>query len=432
MASVPSSGSAAARRERTDDSVHPGASAPLGPTVTPDGVNFSVFSKRATGVELLLFEHRDAAAPVRTIRLDPIAHRTYHYWHVFVPRVKPGQVYGYRVNGPFEPSTGARFDADKVLLDPYGRAVVVPAAYDRAAAQDKGDTTATAMKSVVVDPGSYDWEGDSPLRQPSSRTVVYEMHVRGFTRHPSSGLPEQTRGTYAGLIEKIPYLKDLGITVVELMPVLQNDPQEGSHWGYMPLNFFAPDQRYAGSGPLCGQHDEFREMVRALHQADIEVVTDVVYNHTAEGDADGPVHSFRGIDNSTYYLISRAEPGRYENFSGTGNTLHCANRVVRRLVLDSLRHWAHDMRVDGFRFDLASVFVRNSNGSMNFDDPMLTADVMSDPGLAHLRLIAEPWDAAGSINSGEAFPHTPGSSGTGDSAMTSGGSCAASQVSSPR
>jgi glycogen operon protein len=206
------------------------------------------------------------------------------------------------------------------------------------------------------------------------------------------------------VIEKIPYLRDLGVTAVELMPVLQNDPQEGSHWGYMPLNFFAPDQRYASSGPICGQHDEFREMVRALHQADIEVILDVVYNHTSEGNGSGPTHSYRGIDNSTYYLMSASEPGRYEDLAGTGNTLNCANRAVRLMILDSLRHWARDMRVDGFRFDLASVFLRNLDGSINFEDPLLAADIMSDPDLAILRLIAEPWDASGVYQLGRSFP----------------------------
>jgi glycogen operon protein len=215
---------------------------------------------------------------------------------------------------------------------------------------------------------------------------------------------EEHRGTYLGIIEKIPHLTDLGVTCVELMPIFQNDPQEGSHWGYMPLNFFAPDQRYAASGPLCGQHDEFRQMVRALHAAGIEVILDVVYNHTAESDSTGPVYSFKGIDNSTYYLMSASQPGRYENFSGTGNTLHCANRAVRRMILDSLRHWAREMRVDGFRFDLASIFTRAADGTVNFADPLLVADVTADPDLADLRLIAEPWDATGVYQLGRRFP----------------------------
>jgi len=398
MTPVRSSGSGAARHESADDTVHPGAGAPLGPTVTADGVNFSVFSKRATGVELLLFEHRDAAAPQRAIRLDPVAHRTYHYWHVFVPRVKPGQIYGYRVHGPFEPFTGSRFDAGKVLLDPYGRAVVVPAAYDRAAAQRPGDTAATAMKSVVVETGVYDWEGDSPLRQPSSRTVVYEMHVRGFTRHPSSGLPEQTRGTYAGLVEKIPYLKELGVTAVELLPVFQYDPFDcppgrTNYWGYAPVSFFAPHGAYSSRLDPLGAVDEFRDMVKALHRAGIEVILDVVYNHTAEGDQHGPTLCFRGLENQAYYLLE-TDPARYSNFTGTGNTLNANHPVVRRLIVDSLRYWVQEMHVDGFRFDLASILSRDHSG-VPVPHPPVLWDIESDPVLAGTKLIAEAWDAAG-------------------------------------
>jgi len=398
MTPVPSSESAAARQQRTDATVHAGASTPLGAAVTAGGVNFSVFSKRATGVELLLFEHRDAALPLRTIRLDPVVHRTYHYWHVFVPGVKPGQIYGYRVNGPFEPSTGSRFDAGKVLLDPYGRAVVVPTAYDRAAAQDKGDTTATAMKSVVVDARVYDWEGDSPLRLPSSRTVVYEMHVRGFTAHRSSGLPEKTRGTYAGLVEKIPYLKELGVTAVELLPVFQYDPFDcppgrTNYWGYAPVSFFAPHGAYSSRQDPLGPVDEFRDMVKALHRAGIEVILDVVYNHTAEGDQHGPTVCFRGFENHSYYVLEN-DRSRYANFTGTGNTLNANHPVVRRLIVDSLRYWVQEMHVDGFRFDLASILSRDHTG-VPVPHPPVLWDIESDPVLAGTKLIAEAWDAAG-------------------------------------
>src|SRR6266542_196274 len=222
-----------------------GSSAPLGATPSPDGVNFSVFSRHATGVELLLFDDVDDTKPARVVRLDPSGNRTYHYWHVFVPDVRPGQLYAYRVEGPLDPPSGLRFDPTKVLLDPYGRSVVAPPAYDREAARGPGDNAGTAMKSVVVDVSAYDWQGDAPLRQPSSRTIVYEMHVGGFTRHASSGLPEKTRGTFAGLIEKIPYLQRLGITAVELLPVFQFDPEDCppglvNYWGYAPVSFFAP------------------------------------------------------------------------------------------------------------------------------------------------------------------------------------------------
>jgi isoamylase len=399
MSSVPSSESAAARRERPDDAVGPGAAAPLGAHVTPAGVNFSVFSKRATGVDLLLFEHRDATVPVRTIRLDPVTHRTYHYWHVFVPDVKPGQIYGYRVSGPFEPLTGARFDADKLLLDPYGLAVAVPTAYDRAAAEKRGDTTATAMKSVVVDPGAYDWEGDAPLRRPASQTVVYEMHVRGFTKHPSSGLRDGIRGTYAGLVEKIPYLKELGVTAVELLPVFQYDPFDAppgrtNYWGYAPVSLFAPHTAYSSRQDPLGPVDEFRDMVKALHRAGLEVILDVVYNHTAEGDERGPTLSFRGLENQAYYILDDGDRSRYANFSGTGNTLNANHPVVRRLIVDSLRYWVQEMHVDGFRFDLASILSRDHSG-VPLPHPPVLWDIESDPVLAGTKLIAEAWDAAG-------------------------------------
>jgi isoamylase len=239
-----------------------GRSSPLGATPSPDGVNFSVFSRHATGVELLLFDRVDDASAARVVRLDPSANRTYHYWHAFVPDVKPGQLYGYRVEGPFDPPGGMRFDPAKVLLDPYGRGVMVPTTYGRDAARRPGDNTGTAMKSVVVDVAGYDWEGDAPLRRPSSRTIVYEMHVRGFTRHPSSGVSEETRGTFAGLIEKIPYLQRLGVTAVELLPVFQFDPQASppgrvNYWGYAPVSFFAPHQAYSSRRDPAGPSTSF-------------------------------------------------------------------------------------------------------------------------------------------------------------------------------
>ena len=289
-------------------------------------MNFSVFSKHATGVELLLFDRVDDAQAARVIRLDPAANRTYHYWHVFVPGVTAGQIYGYRVEGPLDPASGMRFDPTKVLLDPYGRGVVVPDGYSRDAAREAGDNSATAMKSVVVDPSAYDWEGDAPLRRPSAQTIIYEMHVRGFTRHPSSGVGEKTRGTFAGLIEKIPYLQQLGITAVELLPVFQFDAQDCppgkvNYWGYAPVSFFAPHQAYSSRQDPLGPVDEFRDMVKALHRAGIEVILDVVFNHTAEGDQRGPTLCFRGVDNTTYYILED-DRSRYANYTGTGNTLN--------------------------------------------------------------------------------------------------------------
>jgi glycogen operon protein len=375
-----------------------GYSAPLGATIVDGGVNFSLFSRSATGVELLFFDREDDARPARVMCLDAAAHRTYHYWHVCVPGVQPGQIYGYRVAGPSDPAHGMRFDPTKILLDPYGRGVVVPKNYSRDAARQAGDNAATAMKSVVVDVHTYDWQGDTPLQRPTSRTIVYEMHVRGFTRHPSSRMAEQTRGTFAGLIEKIPYLQQLGITAVELLPVFQFDAQDCppgkvNYWGYAPVSFFAPHQAYSSRQEALGPVDEFRDMVKALHRAGIEVILDVVFNHTAEGDHRGPTLSFRGIDNRTYYILE-ADRARYANYSGTGNTLNANHPIVRRLIVDSLRYWVEVMHVDGFRFDLASILARDAAGHVLPQPPVLW-DIESDPALAGTKLIAEAWDAAG-------------------------------------
>ena len=310
----------------------------------------------------------------------------------------PGQIYGYRVEGPSDPARGLRFDPAKVLLDPYGRGVVVPKGYDREAARREGDNAATAMKSVVVEPGAYDWEGDLPLGRPSSRTIIYEMHVRGFTRHPSSGVGEKTRGTFAGLIEKIPYLRELGITAVELLPVFAFDPQACppglvNYWGYQPVSFFAPHPAYSSRRDALGPVDEFRDMVKALHRAGIEVILDVVFNHTAEGDHTGPTLGFRGIDNPTYYILEQGG-SRYADYTGCGNTLNGNHPIVRRMIVDSLRYWVEEMHVDGFRFDLASILARDASGHPLPNPPVLW-DIESDPALAGTKLIAEAWDAAG-------------------------------------
>jgi len=372
-----------------------GRSFPIGVTLLPSGANFSVFSRSAAAIELLFFDRLDDARPSRVI---PVANHTYHYWHVFVPGVQAGQIYGCRAYGPLEPDRGLRFDPSKILLDPYGRAIVVPKNYSRAAARVKGDNTPIAMKSVVTDPEGYDWEGDTPLKRPWSRTIIYEMHVRGFTIHPSSGLAESKRGTYAGLIEKIPYLQHLGITAVELLPVFQFDPQDAppgrtNYWGYSPVSFFAPHQAYSSRQQPLGALDEFRDMVKALHRAGIEVILDVVFNHTAEGEDDGPTLCFRGLDNPTYYLLCE-DRSRYANFTGTGNTLNANHPVVRRMIVDSLRYWVSEMHVDGFRFDLASILARDSSGAV-MPNPPVVWDIESDPALAGTKMIAEAWDATG-------------------------------------
>jgi isoamylase len=374
-----------------------GASFPLGATLLPGGVNFSVFSRHATAVDLLLFNAADDPAP-SVIPLDPRDHRTYHYWHAFVPGLRRGQLYGYRVQGPVDPGRGFRFDPQKLLMDPYGRCVARPKGRSREDARRPGDNTATAFKSVVADVGQYDWEGDAPPRTPFARTVVYEMHVAGFTKHASSGVPAARRGTYAGVVDKIPYLRDLGVTAVELLPVFAFDEQAVppgvvNYWGYQPISFFAPHDAYCSRPDPLAALDEFRDMVKALHRAGIEVILDVVYNHTAEGGMDGPTYSFRGLSNGTYYILG-ADRSSYDDFSGCGNTLNANNPIVRRMILDSLRYWVGDMHVDGFRFDLASVLSRDEEGRPMAAPPLIW-DIESDPVLAGVKLIAEAWDAAG-------------------------------------
>ncbi|MCT0212523.1 MULTISPECIES: glycogen debranching protein GlgX [unclassified Synechococcus] len=376
-----------------------GSSGRLGASVTATGVNFCLYSKHATRVELLLFDRVDAADPCRVVELDPMRQRTYHYWHCLLEGLGHGQIYGYRVHGPWQPEQGLRFDGRNLLLDPYGHAVVTPPGYERQAGRSSGSGLATAMKSVVADPSLYDWEGDAPLRRPGRETVVYELHVRGFTRHPSSGVAAERAGTYAGLIEKIPYLQELGITAVELLPVFQFDrldAPEGhtNYWGYSPISLFAPHHGYSSRSDPLGPLDEFRDMVKALHRAGIEVILDVVYNHTAEGDGSGPSFCFRGLANEAYYLLDPDDRSRYADYSGTGNSFNANNPVVRRLIRHSLRYWVRHMHVDGFRFDLASVLTRDEEGRPMPLPPVLW-DIETDPHLAGTKLIAEAWDAAG-------------------------------------
>jgi glycogen operon protein len=357
--------------------LEPGRSFPLGASLVGGGANFSVFAKRANAVQLLLFDNVEDERPSRVVDL---AGRTHHYWHTFVPGLQAGQLYAYRASGPHAPERGLRFDAGKILLDPYGKCV------------------AKSLKSVVTDPDAYDWEDDCPLRTPFAKTIIYELHVGNFTRHPDSGLRAGRRGTFAGLIEKLPYLQDLGVTALELLPVFAFDeasaPQGRRNvWGYQPLSFFAPHPGYSSKRTPLGALDEFRDLVKAAHRAGIEIILDVVYNHTAERDATGPTLSFRGLANDTYYILDENAAG-YADYSGTGNTLNANEPIVRRLILDSLRYWASEMHVDGFRFDLASVMSRDQRGRPIPSPPVLL-DIESDPVLANVKLIAEPWDAAG-------------------------------------
>ncbi|MFY9399025.1 MAG: glycogen-debranching protein, partial [Desulfomonilia bacterium] len=375
-----------------------GKSYPLGATVYPQGVNFCIFSKSCVALELLLFDDPDDGVPAWVIRLDPSVNKSFYYWHVFVRGIKPGQLYGYRIYGPHDPSRGLFYDGQKLLLDPYAKAVCLGKNYDRSRACVPGDNCAFAAKSVVVDPDDYDWEGDEPLRAPYTGSLIYELHVGGFTRHPSSGLPENLRGTYAGLIEKIGYLKDLGVTSVELMPVQQFDEQDApgglkNYWGYSPMAFFAPHCGYSSSRDPLGPVNEFRDMVKALHRHGIEVIMDVVFNHTAEAGHDGPVFSFKGIENTSYYIYNIPER-RFENFTGCGNTVNTNFSVVRRMILECLRYWVEQMHVDGFRFDLASVMSRGESGEPLERPPILWA-IESEPVLSGTKIIAEAWDAAG-------------------------------------
>ena len=386
----------------------PGHAAPLGATPMRGGVNFSLFSRNATGVELLLFANPEDPQPQRILRLDPQINRTFYYWHIFVPGIGAGQLYAYRVYGPYVPERGLRFDPTKVLLDPYARAVTTHT-YRRKAASQPGDNCAEAARCVVVDLRGYDWEGDEPLQHPFASSVLYELHVGAFTRDESSGLPAKLRGSYAGLIEKIPYLKQLGITAVELLPVQQFDAQEApfglsNDWGYAPMAFFAPHNGYSSQRTPLGPVMEFRQMVKAFHRAGIEVILDVVFNHTAENGPEGPTLSLRGIENRAYYLIDPQHPERYQDYSGCGNSLDASHSIVRRMIMDCLHYWVQGMHVDGFRFDLASVLARDKHGQP-LNDPPILWEIESDPILAGTKIIAEAWDAGGLYQVGSFIGH---------------------------
>ncbi len=385
---------------------------PLGVNWLPQdqAYNFAVYSMHARSVELLLFREDDLEQPVVVFSFDPLRNKSGCVWHCRIPvsATNDAKFYAYRMCGSEAQVGDTRhaFDSDKLLLDPYARSVYFPANFDRSAAQRPGSNLGKAPLGLLIEcQCKFEWDDDVHIRHEAD-LIIYEMHVRGLTRHPSSGVPVDQRGTFEAVIAKIPHLVELGITAVELMPVFQFDPLEGNYWGYMPLNFFAPHHAYSDSPNHCAQRSQFRRMVQALHAAGIEVILDVVFNHTCEGDANGPTYSFKGIDNSTYYLVAGHSPNPYLNFSGCGNTLHTSNVAVRRLIIDSLRYWATEMHVDGFRFDLASVFTRNSDGSINLDDPAIFAEIAGDPALADVRLIAEPWDAGGTFQLGRRFPGT--------------------------
>jgi isoamylase len=403
-APVPNSAAAAPRRQTWEQAE--GSPLPLGATWIEEeqAFNFALVAEHAEGVTLLLYSASDLVAPVLSFRFDFLRNKSGRIWHCRIPSAQMGDAcyYAYSVSGP-SGSCLHSFDSEKVLLDPYARGIYFPARFDRDAAARAGPNAGKAPLGVLdAHRPSFDWSGDRAPR-PESDAIIYELHVKGFTKHPSSGVDPALAGTYAGLIEKIPYLKALGVTVVELMPIFQRDPQEKDYWGYMPLNFFAPHAQYASNRDEDGQHIEFRRMVKAFHQADIAVVLDVVYNHTCEGDHRGPIYSYKGIDAGNYYMLCSDPANPYVNYSGTGNTLNFGEGHVRKMVMDSLRFWRREMHIDGFRFDLASVFSREADGSLNWGDAPLFSQIAADPELGLLRLIAEPWDT-GAYQLGRGFP----------------------------
>ncbi|MBT33994.1 MAG: glycogen debranching enzyme GlgX [Thalassobius sp.] len=375
----------------------PGKSFPLGATYTSEGVNFCVFSKNCQAVELLFFNNVDDTAPSQVFRLDSKINKTFYYWHIFIPGIKEGQLYGYRVYGNYSPEHGNLFDGSKLLLDPYAKSIAVGKNYDRHKAKQYGvENAAYAMKSVVINSQAYNWEGDKPLQIPYSKSIIYELHVAGFTKNANSGVSKNLRGTYLGLIEKIPYLKELGITAVELLPVHQFDHQDApngvNYWGYSPIGFFSPHHAYGSTTDPVKTVQEFKDMVKALHKAGIEVILDVVYNHTSEGGITGVTQCFKGYGPGAYYTLNHNND--FSDFTGCGNSLNANHSIVRRMIMDSLNYWVSEMHIDGFRFDLASVLSRDENG-IPLENPPILWEIESEPILAGTKVIAEAWDAAG-------------------------------------
>lgn len=403
-----------------------GTPLPSGASPRGDGVNFSLFSRHATRVWLLLFADPDAPTPATAIELDAASHRTGDLWHVWVKGVHPGQAYAFRVDGPYEPQAGHRFNPHAMLLDPCAvalagtqrwdfprlRHVTLPESTTQPTRATEDDS-AWKARCLVTD-AAFDWQGDRPLKRPWAQTVIYETHIRGLTIHPSAQVAYP--GTFLGVIEKIPYFTDLGITAVELMPVQEFNPYDltrvnpetgavlRNYWGYNPIAFLAPCEKYGTQrSPGC-QVTEFKTMVKELHRAGIEVILDMVFNHTAEGDENGPTLHFRGLDNTIAYVLDEHDRRRYKNYSGCGNTVNCNHPVMRNFILHCLHYWVLEMHVDGFRFDLASVLGRDQHGQLLANPPVLER-IAEDPLLRDVKLIAEAWDAGGAYQVG-AFPGT--------------------------
>lgn len=409
------------RLEKPGGEVRAGSPLPFGAHQRAGGVNFALFSRHATRVRLELYGSPDAGSPTRVIDLDPARHRTGDVWHVWVPGITSGQLYGFRIDGPYQPEDGHRFNVHKLLLDPLATAVVGTKNWDFEAARgydsssSLSDLTVSSVDNAGCTPkcmlteAHFDWEGDLPLSHLATDAVIYETHIRGFTIDPSSRAVHP--GTYRGLTERIPYLQDLGVTAIELMPVQEFNENELSrvnpitkerlrnYWGYNPAAFLAPKETYANLGSSGRQTLEFREMVKSFHRAGIEVILDIVLNHTAEGNELGPTVSLRGMDNSIFYMLQEDERRYYKNFSGVGNTLNGNHPVVRDFIMQVLRYWVMDMHVDGFRFDLASVLGRDEHGNLLQNAPLLES-IAEDPILRGVILIAEAWDAGGAYQVG--------------------------------
>jgi isoamylase len=376
---------------------------PLGATVDSSGVNFAIYADQATSVDLLLFNQCDDPQPFQTISLDPVRNKTFDFWHVHMDGLRPRERtvhYAFRASGSSDlHGQGHRYNHNKVLIDPYAKGNT-NTLWQRVDAVGLNDNVATSMRSVVIDPSGYDWEGDQPLKYPLTDMIIYEMHVRGFTQSHTSNCTHP--GKFLGLIEKIPYLKDLGITAVELLPVFDFDEKDvrinpttnerlTNYWGYDPFGFFAPQSSYCAS-PESGDHlKEFRDMVKAFHKAGIEVILDVVFNHTTEGNENGPTISFKGLANSTYYLLTPWDKQYYWNFAGTGNCVNANHPITDKLIIDVLEYWVTEMHVDGFRFDEAVVLCRGEDGRILEHPPVIWQIELSDK-LADTKVIAEAWD----------------------------------------
>ncbi|WP_191013390.1 glycogen debranching protein GlgX [Treponema zioleckii] len=389
----------------------PGKPLDNGTQITARGVYFSVFSRHATKVYLELFETEESGQPYKTIELDPNINRTGDLWHVYVEGLKPGALYLYRADGPFDPKKGHRFDKKQYLFDPKAKAFSKGSVFKYLTAE-KTQNLAKYPKCVVVDDEEYDWGDDKPLEISLQKSIIYEMHLKGFTASPTSGVEHP--GTYLGATEKIPYLQSLGITAVELLPIFEFDEYENSnvnpmtgsrlknYWGYSTIGFFAPKASFAYDKTPGGAVREFKDMVKAFHNAGIEVILDVVFNHTAEGNEHGITMCFRGLDNSIFYHLVHDQKEYYMNYSGCGNAVNCNHPVVADFIISCLRYWVLEMHVDGFRFDLASVLTRDEKGFLMADCP-LTSRISEDSVLRNTKIIAEPWDCDGAYQVG-GFP----------------------------